>query len=173
MARTGLRMMPTSPSPPLKFRTAGFPQYGFKASVSDRASLQVRSLKPAPGIRSLPRSLLLPFARFHHNGSPGSVSKTVVASTCRCAGGFFLPTPGGLGSRPSCAVSVHLRLLLPHAPVSQARCDFTFTLIRSAFAVREHLGDPRNLPYFRCRAFHTCRRPYPGGPPCPPVALPR
>jgi hypothetical protein len=31
MARTGLRMMPTFPSSPLKFRTAGFPQYGFKA----------------------------------------------------------------------------------------------------------------------------------------------
>jgi hypothetical protein len=37
MARTGLRMMPTFPSPPLKFRTAGFPQYGFKAGVSDEA----------------------------------------------------------------------------------------------------------------------------------------
>src|SRR5216117_353011 len=40
MARTGLRMMPTSPSPPLKFRTAGFPQYGFKVSLSDRAFLE-------------------------------------------------------------------------------------------------------------------------------------
>jgi hypothetical protein len=37
MARTGLRMMPTFPSPSLKFRTVGFPQYGFKASMSDRA----------------------------------------------------------------------------------------------------------------------------------------
>jgi hypothetical protein len=37
MARTGLRMMPTFPSPPLKFRTAGFPQYGFKAGLSDEA----------------------------------------------------------------------------------------------------------------------------------------
>src|SRR4051812_46560422 len=27
-ARTGLRMMPTSPRSPLSFRTAGFPQYG-------------------------------------------------------------------------------------------------------------------------------------------------
>jgi Sulfatase len=35
MARTGLRMMPTFPSPPLKFRTAGFPRYGFKAGISD------------------------------------------------------------------------------------------------------------------------------------------
>src|SRR5258708_1951911 len=37
MARTGLRMMPTFPSPPLKFRTAGFPQYGFHARISDKA----------------------------------------------------------------------------------------------------------------------------------------
>jgi hypothetical protein len=37
MARTGLRMMPTFPSPPLKFRMAGFPRYGFKAGLSDKA----------------------------------------------------------------------------------------------------------------------------------------
>jgi hypothetical protein len=37
MALIGLRMMPTFPSPPLKFRTAGFPQYGFKAGISDKA----------------------------------------------------------------------------------------------------------------------------------------
>ena len=29
--------MPTFPLPPLKFRTAGFPRYGFKAGVSDEA----------------------------------------------------------------------------------------------------------------------------------------
>jgi integrase len=33
-ARTGLRMMPTSPRSPLSFRTAGFPQYGWKAGLS-------------------------------------------------------------------------------------------------------------------------------------------
>jgi len=37
MALIGLRMMPTFPSPPLKFRTAGFPRYGFKAGISDEA----------------------------------------------------------------------------------------------------------------------------------------
>jgi hypothetical protein len=36
-ARSGLRMIPTFPLPSLKFRTAGFPQYGFKAGRSDRA----------------------------------------------------------------------------------------------------------------------------------------
>jgi len=33
-ARTGLRMMPTSPRSPLSFRTAGFPRYGWKAGLS-------------------------------------------------------------------------------------------------------------------------------------------
>jgi len=37
MARTGLRMMPTFPLPPLKFRTAGFPRYGFKVGLSNGA----------------------------------------------------------------------------------------------------------------------------------------
>jgi hypothetical protein len=52
VARTGLRMMPTFPPPPLKFRTAGFPRYGFKASLSDPACPGRREVKPAPGIPS-------------------------------------------------------------------------------------------------------------------------
>src|SRR3989475_13309353 len=36
-ARTGLRMMPTSPRSPLSFRTAGFPRYGWKAWLSEGA----------------------------------------------------------------------------------------------------------------------------------------
>ena len=45
MARTGLRMMPTFPWLPLKFRTAGFPQSGFKAGVSDGPSRRLRGLR--------------------------------------------------------------------------------------------------------------------------------
>ena len=37
VARIGLRMMPTFPLSPLSFRTAGFPQYGWKAGLSDGA----------------------------------------------------------------------------------------------------------------------------------------
>jgi hypothetical protein len=55
MARTGLRMMPTFPSPPLKFRTVSFPQYGFKASLSDPTCPSRPEVKPAPGIPSGPR----------------------------------------------------------------------------------------------------------------------
>src|SRR5262249_41172472 len=36
-ARTGLRMMPTSPRSPLSFRTAGFPRYGWEAGPFHRA----------------------------------------------------------------------------------------------------------------------------------------
>jgi hypothetical protein len=50
MARTGLRMMPTFPLSPLRFRTAGFPQYGSKAGISDRAFPKSRTVKPAPSI---------------------------------------------------------------------------------------------------------------------------
>ncbi|MGH9199531.1 MAG: hypothetical protein ACRD1T_27850, partial [Acidimicrobiia bacterium] len=38
----------TFPPPPLKFRTAGFPQYGYKAGLSDGAFLHSsRSLPPS------------------------------------------------------------------------------------------------------------------------------
>src|SRR5262252_2782763 len=42
-ARTGLRMMPTSPRSPLSSRTAGFPQYGWRDGISDGAFRTRRS----------------------------------------------------------------------------------------------------------------------------------
>src|SRR3989442_11504759 len=48
-ARTGLRMMPTSPRSPLSFRTAGFSPYGSKAGPSDRAfPIHPPTLTPFP-----------------------------------------------------------------------------------------------------------------------------
>jgi len=94
MARTGLRMMPTSPSPPLKFRTVGFPQYGFRASMSDRAFLENSMVKPAPGIPTQLPSLPPSFARLSLKGRPGSVSRSGQGSSCRCSGGTP-PMPQG------------------------------------------------------------------------------
>src|SRR5215469_9500526 len=51
MARSGLRMMPPFPSPSLKFRKAGFPRSGFKASISDRAFPSDREFVAALGLR--------------------------------------------------------------------------------------------------------------------------
>jgi hypothetical protein len=55
-ARFGLRMMPTFPRSPLSFRTAGFPQYGWKAGLSSGA-FPVRH----------PRLSLLPAYPGHHS----------------------------------------------------------------------------------------------------------
>jgi hypothetical protein len=44
-------MMPTFPRPSLSFRTAGFPQYGWKAGFPSGAFPDHQRLKPAPGMR--------------------------------------------------------------------------------------------------------------------------
>src|SRR4029077_5403611 len=62
VARIGVRMMPPFPLSALSFRTAGFPQYGWKAGISDSAFPEHPSLKPAPSIRRCTPGLLLPFA---------------------------------------------------------------------------------------------------------------
>jgi len=170
MARTGLRMMPTFPSSPLRFRTVGFPQYGSKANISSGPSRTSVGLSLFPAYASA-RALC---ATLRNGPSREKIRLSVQIDT-----GFPLPlckrlhlfTPGALGSGMSYVVSPLHRLLLPHASVPRARHDFTvLPLIRNAFAVRERLGDPRDLPYFYCRAFHACRRPCSGGPRCPPVA---
>src|SRR5260370_38921896 len=48
---------------PLSFRTAGFPQYGWKAGFPGGAFLDHQQLKPAPGMRRPTSSLHPPFAR--------------------------------------------------------------------------------------------------------------
>ena len=66
-------------------------------------------------------------------------------------------------------------ILAYYDPIRQSRrhAATSFYLIRNAFAVRERLGDPRDLPYFCGCAFPACRRPCPGGPPRPPVVFTR
>ena len=89
MARTGLRMMPTFPSPPLKFRTAGFPQYGFKAGLSEGAF---------PGRRPIVAPLWFASLLRAHRGQP--VCPALSRGSCalgRCHSSHFSrSTPGVL-----------------------------------------------------------------------------
>ena len=71
MARTGLRMMPTFPSSPLKFRTAGFPQYGFKAGFQSEPFSWGSDV-------SYPASLLPPFVLVMASMTLRSVSEMLV-----------------------------------------------------------------------------------------------
>jgi hypothetical protein len=82
----------------------------------------------------------------------GSIVPLCVGSTARsCAAmEWGNPPPQGpsLGSKLCCLGSSSLNR--PHPPHPRAHCDFTVRrLIRSAFAVRERLGDPRVVPGFR------------------------
>ena len=150
MARTGLRMMPTSPSSPLRFRTAGCPQDGSKAGLSDGACLHVAPVKPAPGMPvaawslhpSFVLSVVLPVV-------PLRVGKVTRWNTAIRAAIVALPQGPSLRSGLCCpGPSLRNR---PPPSHSQARRDFPAPPgIRDAFAVRERRGDPRVVPCFRC-----------------------
>ena len=157
--------MPTFPPSPLKFRTAGIPQYGFKASLSAVAFQVGCAVKRAPRMPTRTACYSPAFARV-----PAATALWVLSPTrpalprAAVREAICLFTPGVLGSDASSAVSRHHGLLRPHPPVPRARNDFTAgPFIRRAFAVRERLGDPRDLPYFSCRTVCACRRPYAGG----------
>ena len=120
------------------------------------------SLLPA---YSLPYGSLPPsFACALSRGKPGSESRSTGSNVCRHSRGNCLSTPGVLGSGVSYVVSLHHSLYDPMRQSHRHAATSSITLIRSAFAVRERLGDPWDLPYFPCSSFHACHRPYPGGP---------
>src|SRR5271165_6328613 len=149
MARTGLRMMPTFPSSPLSFRTAGFPQYGCKAGLSDSAFTPEVPVKPAPGMPGPTLALRLPFVHPDHFslfplcvGRDGdrmhrhSRSSTPLPQRPSLRSGLCCPSPSSL--------------MRPHASHSRAHRDFTAVrLIPDAFAVPVRLGDPGVVPCFR------------------------
>jgi hypothetical protein len=151
MARTGLRMMPTFPLPPLKFRMAGFPRYGFKAGLSDEAF-------PADRFAIVLRTLCC------HRYSLLCVRDDALISTSVRAGQAALPQGPSLRSGLCCPGPFSLNR--PHPPHSRAHPDFTVSrLIPDALAVhiRICLGDPRLVLSFHRCPFTTCRPPRPRG----------
>src|SRR3954464_13443102 len=104
-ARTGLRMMPTFPRSPLSFRTAGFPQYGWKAGLSGGAFPDRQRLKPAPGMRLLTAGLPSPFVHLRV-GAVCPVLSRVADRTMHRHGGWVALRPRGPRSGPGYAVPV-------------------------------------------------------------------
>jgi len=94
--------MPTFPSPPLKFRTAGFPQYGFKAGISDE------------GLPNLRFAFVLRAHCFHRVFPALSQGRCAgKAPPCERTQPLY---PRGPRSGPGYAVSVHRRLIGPIRP---------------------------------------------------------
>ena len=114
-ARIGLRMMPTFPRSSLSFRTAGFPQYGWKAGFPGGVFPDCQRLKPAPGIRR-------PNIRFasalraprSHDGCPALCRAE--DSIARRRGGSLLLRPRGPRSGPGYSVPVRHHLVGPIRP---------------------------------------------------------
>src|SRR5215510_3725799 len=108
-------MMPTFPRPSLSFRTAGFPQYGWKAGFPSGAFPDHQRLKPAPGIRCPSSSLHPPFVHL--------VATTVVP---HCVGprtrlrtaleGYYSSAPGVLARVSGYSVPVRHHLIDPIRP---------------------------------------------------------
>jgi hypothetical protein len=149
VARTGLRMMPTFPRSPLSFRTAGFPQYGWKVCVSDGTFPGASRLSSLPAYAtSTPRlspSFVSADQLLNSSSESGNRGHTDTAKS-----GRGQPAPQGSSLRFGLFCPNPSSLNRPHPPHSQARSDFAaMRLIPSAFAVRERLGDPRVVPNFR------------------------
>ena len=137
MALIGLRMMPTFPSSPLRFRTVGFPQYGSKA-----------------GCQSVPAQGRKDRSTTHRGLPPTCVSSSVPCAPAlsrgltydqryrRASGLTALPQGPSLRSRLCCPGPSSLNR--PHAPRSQTRHNFpAWRVICDALAVlAEHQPRP-------------------------------
>ena len=107
-------MMPTSPRSPLSFRTAGFPQYGWKVGMSGGAFPVGCQLKPAPGIRWPTSDLHPPFV--HLVASSMHRSESGLRARSRTAIRWNLHHPRGPRSGPGCSVPVRHHLVGPIRP---------------------------------------------------------
>ena len=115
-------MMPLFPSPSLKFRTAGFPRYGFKAGISDLAF---------PAHAGLPSPFALTAAT---EWPPLCVGDRCAFKRLRASGPAALPQGPSLRSGLYCPDPSTLNR--PHPPQLQAHSDFAVSrFIRNAIAV--------------------------------------
>jgi hypothetical protein len=162
-ARSGLRMMPTFPPPPLSTVRRVFPQYGWKVGRSGSAFPHVVQVKPAPGmpctscrfasaLRAL-RGLILCPALCLDDGlgvAPPFEELAPLPQRSSLRSGSYCPSPS--------------TLIRPHPSHSQAHPDFTAVrFIRDAFAVLVRLGTHDWFRAFVARSLSTCRPLRPRG----------
>src|SRR6266851_6726707 len=130
---SGLRMMPTFPPPPLKFRTAGFPQYGFKAGISDGAfpcgaEQSRRPVCPRPSCSPL-ASLYTPYCA----GARCALEHHRASGLCRSTPGALAPVRVIL----SRSITAYSAPSAPLAGTSRLRRLATYTrCLRCALAPR-------------------------------------
>ena len=137
-------------SPSLKFRTVSFPQYGFKAGISNEAFPSERVLRSVCHRPACP-----PLIAWTPRSVPGNALR--LSTSVRAASAAL---PQGPSLRFGLFSPYHDRLIGPirptrrHISTSPLRGLYE-RLIRNVFAVRHRLGDPRVVPGFPCPSFLT------------------
>jgi len=146
VARTGLRMMPTFPLLPLKFRRADFLRYGFKAGLSDGAFLSAAQSSPR-AVCSRPSCPSLAYR------SPRSEPRDAARldTSVRAAHPLY---PRGPRSGPGSSVPIHPHLIDPIRPtrqhISTSPLAAYMRCLRCASELKlQRLGDQRVVPCFR------------------------
>jgi hypothetical protein len=113
-------MMPTFPRCSLSFRTAGFPQDGWKAGFPSGAFPDRQRFKPAPGIRRPTSGLHPPFMHLvvttvvPHCVGPQTRLRTTLE-------GYYSSAPGALAQGPGYSVPVRHHLIGPIRPTRGQR----------------------------------------------------
>jgi len=132
------------PSPPLEFRTAGFPQYGFKPDSPAATFAQFRLIGGQQSFRS-----------------SSQVAQGAVAGhrPTRGRGPFRLSGPEALGSPAGYAVPPGRRLLWPHPRLWASPADLWLSPAGLCLAAKT-----QSFPALSCVSVFPCRLPYPGGP---------
>lgn len=141
--QTVIRPCTSFPPPPLKFRTVGFPQYGFKQA---RAAATFVRGEPLTYTRPRWASFVTAFdsvVGFRQTAPPQSIP-----TTC----------PVALGSRSGCVVRPDHRLLWPHPRLWSSLAAYVF------FRSVGHLPKLQRFPNLLCESFPSCHPQYPDGP---------
>jgi hypothetical protein len=116
--------MPTFPSSPLKFRTASFPRYGFKASMSDGAFPGRFTVKLAPGMPARRHGLRHPSPASTTAHLDGLSVPPARVSTGRCSRG---PASLPQGSLAPVRVMLSRSLIAYYDPIRQSRGHATIS----------------------------------------------
>ena len=142
----------TFPAPPLKFRTSGFPQYGFKPEFDHDLRQCHQGLSAGPTYTSDSMTYTWPRVRSAIPCGP---------QACWSGSRYHGPSgPEALGSPVGSAVPPGHRLLWPH-PTLSAPPTGLFPSSRRVFALRPCMGWNREPPQFAPRVFPTMPSPVP------------
>ena len=140
----GIRPCITFPRPPLKFRTAGFPQYGFKPVVGG-------NLRPHAGLYAAQASSALA-----HNSPVGQSPHCVGVEASSVQ--THRPRGPWLGSGLCCPAA---STLTTASSALLGPLGGLLSFVRRVFASEARA---EKVPDLSCVSFDPCRLPYPGGP---------